>query len=522
MNFLPAGAEGYQSDDSDEFHFGDDHEDNGKELTSPDFGATPRNSGRQLFGEDGLLRGQRWARPNGNNHHQRRRNGGPRRDQRGSPLISEDLKMAASKGNLDEVQNLLNRGMRVDTILSGGWTALMYSLHSGHAHIVKFLLEKGADVDFCSSGGLFGPLLACCCSRVREDKQLECLELLLEQGVNMDVHESSHMTPLMFAAQRGHVKVAAKLILAKSDVDKQDNRGWTALCYATMKGEAKLVKLLLDNGADPTKTCSEGTAADIAYGQGLTEISDLLDQIGSPGRVTATTEIGETEANVRPTPAGDSTNRYHVYNDLDLFLCGLDLSELISLFHSHKVDFAELLRLTEEDLEKMGVEEFGSRRKIMRSVHEIHKLKWERGSIRNPSSNVLSQNESLAILENISQHLSYINSCLDYIHKNWSAHQTLADDGQQDGTTVCHLSDITKKLLLKAPKLQISLQRLDNDMKKASRTTRAAGADTIVDPGNRSGLISSSGLFMFFVSGVAIATVAFFWYPVESPQLSPR
>lgn len=38
--------------------------------------------------------------------------------------------------------------------------------------------------------GLFGPLLACCCSRVREDKQLECLELLLEQGVNMDVHES--------------------------------------------------------------------------------------------------------------------------------------------------------------------------------------------------------------------------------------------------------------------------------------------------------------------------------------------
>lgn len=60
----------------------------------------------------------------------------------------------------------------------------------------------------------------------------------------------------------------------------------------------------------------------------------------------------------RPTPAGDSTNRYHVYNDLDLFLCGLDLSELISLFHSHKVDFAELLRLTEEDLEKVGIDLF--------------------------------------------------------------------------------------------------------------------------------------------------------------------
>lgn len=50
-----------------------------------------------------------------------------------------------------------------------------------------------------------------------------------------------------------------------------------------------------------------------------------------------------------------SSTNYRTYNDLDLFLCGLDLADLIPLFHSHKVDFAELLRLTEDDLEKVNV-----------------------------------------------------------------------------------------------------------------------------------------------------------------------
>ena len=41
------------------------------------------------------------------------------------------------------------------------------------------------------------------------------------------------------------------------------------------------------------------------------------------------------------------------YGELELFLCGLDLSQFVPLFRAQHVDFSTFLRLTEEDLIKV-------------------------------------------------------------------------------------------------------------------------------------------------------------------------
>lgn len=41
------------------------------------------------------------------------------------------------------------------------------------------------------------------------------------------------------------------------------------------------------------------------------------------------------------------------YGDLELFLCGLDLSYLVDVVRGHQIDFNTFLRLTEEDLVKV-------------------------------------------------------------------------------------------------------------------------------------------------------------------------
>lgn len=511
MSFLPAGAEGYQSDESDDFRFGDepDFDESDFQLTSSDDGF---NNSPRLYGDEGNHRDKVW--PAQRTPPSFRNPTAIRRDKKGSPLITQDMKTSVCSGNLKEVQNLLHRGVKVDTILSGGWTALMYSVYSGQIEVASYLLQQGADVDFCSAEGMYCPLLSCCTSKANEEKQLQCLDLLLQSGVSVDVHEGNHMTPLMFASQSGHVKVVSKLLLAKSDPNKQDNRGFTALCYAALRGDAKLVKVFLENGADPTKACSEGTASDIAYGQGFIEVSEMLDPSQNPSEGIHASNVTHEEKTDLPRPTTQmSSTSYRTYNDLDLFLCGLDLADLIPLFHSHKVDFAELLRLTEDDLEKMGVQQFGSRRKIMRSVHEIHKLKWERGSLRKPSSNVLSQQESLAILDNVSRHLSYVNSCLEYMHTNWARHGTLTDP-QQDGITLGHLSDLTDKLLLSTPKLHNSVTILKGDVKKACKCAGAVAADLITDPDSQSGLLSRFSWILFILSGAVVASAALYkWYP---------
>ena len=45
-----------------------------------------------------------------------------------------------------------------------------------------------------------------------------------------------------------------------------------------------------------------------------------------------------------------------------------------------------------------------------------------------PSS--FSRQESLAILENVHQHITYITSSIKYIRGNWSTHDTLEDQSE--------------------------------------------------------------------------------------------
>ena len=52
--------------------------------------------------------------------------------------------------------------------------------------------------------------------------------------------------------------------------------------------------------------------------------------------------------------ASSSSHQYGTtYGELELFLCGLDLSHLVPLFQSQHVEFKTFLRLTEEDLIKV-------------------------------------------------------------------------------------------------------------------------------------------------------------------------
>ena len=49
-----------------------------------------------------------------------------------------------------------------------------------------------------------------------------------------------------------------------------------------------------------------------------------------------------------------SSNQYGTtYGELELFLCGLDLNQLVPLFQAQHVEFSTFLRLTEEDLIKV-------------------------------------------------------------------------------------------------------------------------------------------------------------------------
>lgn len=72
---------------------------------------------------------------------------------------------------------------------------------------------------------------------------------LLDQGADVDARNSAAQTPLLVAAQNGHVKAMEIFLSRGADINAQDDRGRTALMVAAGADDVKMIKLLLSKGA---------------------------------------------------------------------------------------------------------------------------------------------------------------------------------------------------------------------------------------------------------------------------------
>jgi ankyrin repeat protein len=86
-------------------------------------------------------------------------------------------------------------------------------------------------------------------------------------------------TPLTEAAEKGNIWIVKKHITAKSDLNKKDAAGWTALHLAAMKGELGIVKLLAEAGADVNRKSKDGkTPLEVAREKKQTEVVKYLQE----------------------------------------------------------------------------------------------------------------------------------------------------------------------------------------------------------------------------------------------------
>ncbi len=87
--------------------------------------------------------------------------------------------------------------------------------------------------------------------------------------------------PLIEAVEESDLKRAQKLIAKGADVNQQNSYGYSALFLAAASGDTKIVKLLLDAGANVNARGPTGSALARAAQQGNPEIVRLLLQAGA-------------------------------------------------------------------------------------------------------------------------------------------------------------------------------------------------------------------------------------------------
>ncbi|KAG8226017.1 hypothetical protein J437_LFUL004138 [Ladona fulva] len=148
---------------------------------------------------------------------------------------------AAKLGYAPEIERLIAKGVNVNERHKLGWTALHVAAINGNCEAVEILLKAGADPNL---GDEFSNVY-----QTASERGLNSLDVLIRREDEFNDRLNNRAT----------------------------FRGFTALHYAVLADDAKIVKLLLKGGADPAALNDAGHPP-IKYAREKGEIAQLLEK----------------------------------------------------------------------------------------------------------------------------------------------------------------------------------------------------------------------------------------------------
>ncbi len=172
-----------------------------------------------------------------------------------------DFLHAAAYGTTEEVRGILDSGVDVNARNEGSReTALMTAAGGGNLETVRLLIERGADVNAKSVEGGTALLVAI------EQHNEDVVDYLLAHGANANDKLSVEpgLTALCMAAQRGYLRILKALLEAGADPERRAGDGSTALVNAAFKGHDDIARELIKAGADKRARSAGMTAEDFA------------------------------------------------------------------------------------------------------------------------------------------------------------------------------------------------------------------------------------------------------------------
>ncbi|XP_028603609.1 ankyrin repeat, SAM and basic leucine zipper domain-containing protein 1 isoform X3 [Podarcis muralis] len=340
----------------------------------------------------------------------------------------EALKKALLAGNLPAIEELLNSGVSVDSTFKFGWTPLMYAASVSNVELMQILLNRGSNASFDKDQ--YTVLMAACTAHTSEEQILKCVELLLSRNANPNAACRKKMTPLMYAAREGHPQVVTLLAAHGSEINAQDERGYTLFS-------------LLSLSKHPFQERFNNLTKEEA-------IHKLLKAIPN-------------------TFKNQKTSSYSAFGDLEVFLQGLELEHLTEVLKEGEIGLRELWTMEKKDFTQLGITNTRDQQKILGAAKEVQIEKVKLEELSSVVNLEFSGDEFLCFLVKLNKqcmHLtaavqSAVNQFPTDAHKlvlEWSPPQKLAN---VCGKLVSSAEDLTGE----ATKLKSLMEKLHDGQK---------------------------------------------------------
>ena len=107
---------------------------------------------------------------------------------------------AASGGNEDIINFLLEQGFNINTQTPDGWTPLFIAARDGQAQAAKLLIYRGADLNMQTNLGATALIMELTQPFEKEQDRLDLLAYSLRRGANTNLTDNNGFSPLYYAA----------------------------------------------------------------------------------------------------------------------------------------------------------------------------------------------------------------------------------------------------------------------------------------------------------------------------------
>ena len=233
---------------------------------------------------------------------------------RSKPGRTSLLVASSYNGGSEIVKLLVGKGANLSIVGGSKETPLTEATAADDTATIKFLVEKGADINAADQYGQT-PLW-----NASAEANIEVMKLLIAKGADVNRANTSsvpvkngpialsQLTPLHNASSANSLDAVSLLLSHGAKVDPLDVRGMTPLmlALASDRADPRVVKLLLDKGADP-KIKSKAGESTLDWARKFNN-PDVLKMFGmTPARAAAPVLLKTADSKLTPREAAQKS-----------------------------------------------------------------------------------------------------------------------------------------------------------------------------------------------------------------------